>query len=390
MGSYDHRASSSSETPRRALFPSSYSKKEARKNKNLHVKFSPYARQKQVESVKDMSEADKTEIWWQKSDYDDFSKVSRIISKAMLEGGSEVWLLSKSPTANDGSATSKKTDSPVPASPSKATTPLALAATKNVLEASASGEAPRKRDLKAVQAFHDTRSEWWHKFGHTRRGLEHLASSGEGKQRHGNVRAAIRAVLDEQKRQEMFLPAGYWDVNKIKSIYVQQTHWAKALARAMGEFDAEEVRCNFDINTRKPREFFLKEHLTKDARDADNLPVFMQTVLAISAHKLDMDANTASQICFRNNPRSMDSSMQLKRRDSFSDMLQSREPPILPLDDLPEEKKCEVDDLIVSPKSQESPNNLAKQAAGFIGEDSKDKDQLKILTGMGSPASIVG
>ncbi|KAG7366973.1 hypothetical protein IV203_029643 [Nitzschia inconspicua] len=381
MGSLDHRPPSS-ETPRRSIFPSSYGKKESRKKKNLNVSFSPYARQKQVDSVKDMSEVDKSNLWWQKADYDDFTRISRIISKAMLEGGSEVWLMSKPSTANNGSVTTTLTT---------VVAPEAEVATKHLIEASASREAPQNRDLKALQAFHETRSQWWHKFGHTRRGLEHLASSGEGKQRHGSVRASIRAVLEEQKRQEMFLPAGYRDVNKIRSLYVQQTHWAKALARAMGEFDAEEVRCKFDINKRRPREFFLRTYLTKDAREAENLPVFMQTVLAISAHKLDLDAHTASQICFRNTARSMDSSTQLKRRDSFSDITTAREPPILLSEDLPEEKKCESDDVIVTPKSQEmSPTNLAKQAAGFLGEETKHQDQLKILTGMGSPANIVG
>lgn len=339
-----------------------------------------------------MSDVEKTDIWWQKSDYDDFAKVSRIISKAMLEGGSEVWLLSKSPTANDGSITGSKGAT---LSPSKATTPQAQVAARHVLEASASGEHPRKRDLNAVQKFRETRSEWWHKFGHSRRGLEHIASIGEGKQRHSNVRASVRAVLEEQKCQEMFLPAGYWDVNKMRTTYVQQTHWARALARAMGEFDAEEVKCNFDPDKRRPREFFLKSHLSPDARDAENLPAFMQTVLTISTHKLDLDANTVSHICLRNHPHSADSSMHnLKRQDSFLDLLKSREPPILPPHELPEEKKCESDDVLVSPNSQESPTNMAKQAAGFLGDDSKEQDQLKILTGMGmtysSPANIIG
>ncbi|KAL3925398.1 MAG: hypothetical protein SGILL_000434 [Bacillariaceae sp.] len=377
MGSSNEQQQQPTATARRSLFPSSYSRKQARKNKNLSISFSPYARQKVIES--NLSEADKAIFWYQKSDYDDFTKLSRVISKALLEGGSEVWLLSQSPT---------------PATPA----PDAQVATKHVLESSASGETPSKRDLEAVQTFHETRSEWWHKFGHSRRGLEHIASIGEGRQRHTNVRATIETVLEEQRRQEMFLPAGYYDVDKLRSVYIQQTHWARSLARAMGEADADEVRCNFDVAKRKPREFFLKAHLSKDAHDSDNLPSFMQTILTISSNKLNMDANTASQIRFRNRSNSTGSLPCHKKGDSPADLLKSRErePTVLQVEGLhvPDEKKCESDDRIPTPTSAEFHSKLAKKAAGWDGDDD-EQDQLKILTGMGTtnpsgPATIMG
>jgi hypothetical protein len=40
----------------------------------------------------DMSFFVKSCIWWQRNDYDDFKKTARIITKAILCGGSEVWL----------------------------------------------------------------------------------------------------------------------------------------------------------------------------------------------------------------------------------------------------------------------------------------------------------
>ena len=85
MGSSMEQNQQSTMTARRSLFPSSYNKKQQRKDKNLTVTFSPYARQKLVESVKHMTEVAKTDVWYTKSDYEDFAKVSRIISKAMLE-----------------------------------------------------------------------------------------------------------------------------------------------------------------------------------------------------------------------------------------------------------------------------------------------------------------
>jgi hypothetical protein len=116
----------------------------------------------------------------------------------------------------------------------------------------------------------------------------------------------------------------------------------------------------------------------------------MQAILTIASQKLDLDANTVSQIRFRNKANTCTTQLNpkvKKRNESFSDFEKSDEPPILPVEDLIEEKKCEAEDLILTPKSDESPSNLAKKAAGWGGEDSKDKDQLKILTGMGISAS---
>jgi hypothetical protein len=217
----------------------------------------------------------------------------------------------------------------------------------------------------------------------------------EGRQRHANVRAAIKSVLEEQERQRMFLPEGCTDPIKLRSVYLQHTHWARELAQAAGQSDADAVQCKFDDTKRRPREFFLKSNFSKDgAIDTGSLPLFMKTVLTISNsnNKLDLDANTTTHICYRK--KAIASGMQpLKRTDTMMMVKKTRETPILPVDDLPEEKKCEADDLIPTPVPEDSRKDLAKKAAGWgISEDSENNDQLKILTGMGlaSPQQIMG
>mmetsp|Transcript_15137 Transcript_15137/g.24493 ORF Transcript_15137/g.24493 Transcript_15137/m.24493 type:complete len:189 (-) Transcript_15137:68-634(-) len=184
----------------------------------------------------------------------------------------------------------------------------------------------------------------------------------------------------------MFLPEGCSDPTKLRTIYVKHTLWARALARAAGEADSDEVKCNFNESKRRARDFFLKSNFSSDDHltsvDKDNLPPFMKTVLGISTtttSKLDLDANTASQIRLR---KKTATSPIDNNKNSVPEkkVPQSRgEPRAVPPDDLPEEKKCEGDDMIASPQPADSPGSLAKKAASWGG----DKDQLKILTGMG-------
>jgi hypothetical protein len=104
----------------------------------------------------------------------------------------------------------------------------------------------------------DVGHKWWCKFGHSRRGLEHIVSVEEGRQRQKLVNASITAVLEEQRRQRL----SRRDPNKIASISMQYTSWAKDLARAAGEADAEAVRSNFHAKA-KGRLSYLSSRLLK-------------------------------------------------------------------------------------------------------------------------------
>jgi hypothetical protein len=315
-------------------------------------------------------------LWWRKSDYEDFARVGRIITKAILEGGSEVWLESKSTPSSprrSGSDTDRNSRA------------ISQPTTKDdfMIDSSSSSSSSSNPPLhydylseSKSQEFFEMREKWWHKFGHSRRGLEHIASSAEGRQRYLNGRSAVRSVKEEQRRQMMFLPKGYSDVDKLRSVYLKQTQWARILARAAGESDADAVQTNFDESRRKPREYYLKKHFDNNSDHVStsnemNLPIFMKNSMS-SIHlskRLNLDANTVSQICFRKSQiLPLISKPQEKQR--------SESPP------LDEEKKSESDDAN-DDNDATSSSSLAKKAAGWGGDESHE-DMSSVLIGMGT------
>jgi len=395
-----------STTPRRSLFPKSYTEKEPKKERN--VSFSPYARCLKIES-QNFTDEEKSQMWWQKSDYEDFARVGRIISKAMLEGGSEIWLRSKS------TPVTATTPGSVEEGESKANSPAISqddCMIDSLSSSSTDGNPPLHHDFisdSSSQEFCEIRNKWWHKFSHSRRGLEHIASNAEGRQRHLNGRSAIESVIEEQERQQMFLPKGYADVDKFRTIYLQQTQWARILARAAGESDADAVQTNFDERRRRPREYYLKKHFDNNSdyiatSNEIRLPVFMEDSISSNGPSkiMDLDANTVSQICFRNSQVIPVSSKLQKRKkknrksegkDKTKTLKKSEN---YGLSSLCEEKKSETEDNknsddanfsddTSSSSSEESSSSLAKIAAGW-GVDEAQEHMSSVLIGMGVSA----
>ena len=140
---------------RRSLFPSYESR--SKPGTTNSVSFAPMAWVVTVKSKNDMVAQEKSDIWWQRSDYEDFRKTGRIITRAMLEGGSKIWLASNESSwkKNKDKKKNKNTGDHVDESP----------------ESSESGDT--------ISA---TGDKWWHKFGHSRRGLEHVVLIDEGRQ----------------------------------------------------------------------------------------------------------------------------------------------------------------------------------------------------------------
>lgn len=298
---------------RRSLFPSTY---EGRHSKNGYqsVSFGPFARVVNIKSRNDMEVEEKASIWWQRSDYEDFRKTGRIITRAILEGGGEIWL--KQVSSTDTSGTGDIMSNP--------------------------GD------------------KWWHKFGHSRRGLEHVVSVDEGRQRQLNVKTAIRAVLEEQERQK--LRHRLMDHEKLRSVALHYTSWARDLALASGSSDADAVQSSF-ASDRRSREFYLlKMSRGTENRKTHAVPEFMQPLshLRPSARPLvhpNLDANTAAQIQMR------------RRRSLAKPPNQSGVETSVPVHDNTNgdhEQKC----------------SISKQAAGFA--DGKPIDISTVLTGMGA------
>ena len=374
---------------RRSLFPT-YERKE-REKKNLHTTFSPMARVVTIKSLKDMTEEEKADIWWQKSNYEEFRKTGRMIAKAMLEGGSEIWLATNQSwqTPNQGKAAT-------------------LQSASTLAERHA---AFRKGDRNAKIEYEDTRDKWWHKFGHSRRGLEHIASIDEGRQRQANVKASIKAVLDEQRRQKVFHRE---DSDKLRMVSVNNTSWARDLALASGASDADAVSKNFDDESRRSREFYLlkfsranmlnqKSSAPKPASEKV-IPAFMQPMMAMQIPANRLDAHTTSQIRFRQK--------QHHRTASGGDTLSSsNKPPVEATNthhrtlsapsavvgdqDSALGRKSPIhvpiqDDVSTAsvgsdgqPKS--SGKSMAKMAAGYA-DGVEEGDMSAVLTGMGTAA----
>ena len=130
----------------------------------------------------------------------------------------------------------------------------------------------------------DVGSKWWCKFGHSRRGLEHIVSIEEGKQRQRFVNLSVKAVLEEQRRQRLSSK----DPKKLAGVSLQYTSWARDLALAAGAADAEAVESNFNSGA-KCRIHHLKRSLSGigqkkfDRIQNQNAPSATFVVLANSA-----------------------------------------------------------------------------------------------------------
>lgn len=305
--------------PRRSLFPAY---EPSMPKKNVNVSFAPMARVVTVKSKNDMDLQEKGDIWFQKSDYEDFRRTGRIITKAMVEGGSEIWL------ANSD-----------------------------------------KAGKSSVSSVGDQGDKWWHKFGHSRRGLEHVVSIEEGRERQANVRNAIHAVLEEQTRQKRYRRE---DPDKLRTVSLVNTSWARDLALASGSSDADAVKCSF-ARDRKSREFFLLKMARSSPSINNNrrVPEFMQPIMQASTvptspgmtaiKQQQLDANTAVQIRFRH---------ELAQKDTM---------PMQP------SRAIENSEPIKDPETgHRRTESMAQRAKGFSAEGAEKVDMAAVLSGMGA------
>lgn len=214
---------------KRSLFSTRYSNQYASKNEDKRkLEFSPMARVVTIESSQNMELSDKAEIWWQPAEYADFKKTARLIAKAMLQGGSEVWLMTNPSWKKNGHR-----------------------------------QEERKEET--------TSDKWWCKFGHSRRGLEHISSPEEGSERQRNVLQSRLVVVKEQRRQQR---SNLMNANRIRQVYIRHNHWSRELALAAGASDAEAVRSNFHDDSRS-RAFYLVEHQSQENPASNHIPEFM-------------------------------------------------------------------------------------------------------------------
>jgi hypothetical protein len=221
---------------KRSLFSNAYTNEHSSsnnkdKNNSRKLEFSRMARVVTIESSQNLSPSEKADAWWQPNDYADFKKTARLVAKAMFQGGSEVWLMTNPSWKSKGHGHEEQKEEP------------------------------------------SMGDKWWCKFGHSRRGLEHIASPEEGKERQRIVLQSKLAVIQEQSRQKR---SNLWmDANRIRQIYVHHNFWSRELCLAAGASDAEAVRSNFHDESRS-RAFYLREHQSGVGAPKSNyVPEFM-------------------------------------------------------------------------------------------------------------------
>lgn len=340
--------------PRRSLFPV-YEPTALAKSHCKHVTFAPMARVVAVKSKNEMDAKEKADVWFQKSDYEDFRKTGRIITKAMLEGGSEIWLTSSLRSTTDKSHGLHH--------------PKGAGGTGSGGNMQSNKENPPNKP--------PTGDKWWHKFGHSRRGLEHIVSYDEGRQRQSNVRNAIHAVLEEQARQRRYRRE---DPEKLRIISLNHTNWARDLALAAGASDADAVTCSF-AEDRKSREFFLLKMARSDPAVITNerIPQFMQPSLhtpippsprpmaAVKSQRLD--AHTAAQMLYRQEQQQQQEGLVAVAPVVPPTPAESSEPI---RDPKPDDRKTE---------------SMAQRAKGFISEGAGKVDMSAVLSGLGVQAT---
>ena len=255
---------------KRQLFPSYGPSSESKEKKSID--FNPMARVLTITSRKDFSLSQKCQVWWQKHDYDEFKKTGRIISKAMECGGSEIWLASSNAWGKSQSRQNAN----------KEKTPAGRDESEEYNKALSKYVGEDKED---DDSSGDFGNKWWCKFGHSRRGLEHIASASEGKARQESVLLSIRMTLEEQRRQRATRTK---DPNKLRNVSMQYTSWARDLALAAGTADAEAVSSNFNHTAKTRADHFAKQLRTNT--DMYSANVGGGVAMAVTSQLLD--ANT--------------------------------------------------------------------------------------------------
>ena len=273
------------------------------------INFNPMARVLTIPSRKDIPLHQKAQVWWQRSDYDEFKKTGRIISKAMECGGSEIWLASsnawgkagaKRGNGNSGSGSPRKVQG-TPGTPESETK---LERSNSDSSKSSQSELEKseieynktlsryvKEDTDSDGEGGDNPNKWWCKFGHSRRGLEHIASSTEGRARQQSVLLAIRMVMEEQKRQRASRTK---DPNKLRNVSMQYTSWARDLSLAAGAADHEAVESGFDPQASNRARHFAKRISivgTSNQDDGSGMLTHSHKV-AVAVTSQILDANT--------------------------------------------------------------------------------------------------
>jgi len=342
--------------------------------KSIH--FNPMARVLTIPSRKDIPFSQKRDIWWQKTDYDEFKKTGRIISKAMECGGSEIWLNSSNAWGNRQQ--SKQLQDSIKTNEGTTTASAASAVSDEEYN-----QALRKygiNDEKKDDAINDNDdtndaesdatingNKWWCKFGHSRRGLEHIASNEEGKARQQSVLLAIRMVLEEQRRQRTLRTK---DPNKLRTVAIQYTSWARDLALAAGTADAEAVKTNFDVAAKSRAHYFAKKWNTASSSSSSSSSTSMLSSspsTGFAGYSVDWNA-VGGGVARAVTSQILDENTHARKKAISSNTTEHHRRPL----------NGDSDHV----------DTISKKAKGFSGGGGGNDDMSAVLTGMGASRMV--
>jgi len=229
--------------------------------------------------------------WWRNpEDFDDMRKVTQFIGRASLDETVRRWMESqyrqqqnidsnteKDPNGTDGSHCINEANEYVCDSDEEddlcySCCSLFPCAGKNdPLDPRPNRPREKIRNASVVRVADD---KWWHKYGHSRRGVENIGTA-EGAQRLHRINEIRRQVVAEYRRQILL---GEYDPIKLSLHYKRRSLWARDLAIAAGASDADAVEKDFDDTARHSREYYLiKKQIAKGIApdEAENMPTFM-------------------------------------------------------------------------------------------------------------------
>jgi hypothetical protein len=141
------------------------------------------------------------------------------------------------------------------------------------------------------------------------------------------------------------------DPERLRSVGLKHTSWARDLSLASGAADAESVRSNFSDGA-KPRSFYLQKQASASSGSARQVPAFMNPSVPIVQNSLD--ANTTSQIRLRRIQVTVSPRTEEKKSDDVGDLEAIHDTPH---------------------------SSISRKAAGFGTEC---QDMAAVLSGMGA------
>lgn len=189
-----------------------------KENATKKVRFSSQQRVKLVASKKSLPKRFKEQIWWNREDYVDFKKTIGIISQDLPENiCTDSWFLGAQDTRF------------------------------------------RTPHEKSIENEHG--KKWWCQYGHSRRGLEQLVASHEGKCRQDSVSRSFALVMCEQTRQVLQEKR---DQRKLSMAAKRYTSFARDLALASGRADRDAVKFDFDLKKMKTYHYYLPSKYLHD------------------------------------------------------------------------------------------------------------------------------